>query len=582
MLKNIYRICEMLKEKHPQYFKPYRHPYPATDKPIVVLVFHIDATDALLEVEDFRESMLDLYLFREANGIPYITPSIKIYQDPDIKAVDLNKLKKKLVLLAKKEIFGLNDSNIESIISQISKLDINTGSKYLLTIKVEGKYLGEHPHFAKHLNDCSLDKYKGYKKPSTAVCAMTNAYTDDPYYNVTPLGFTVDKDSYKRSGFSEESVTKMIAVSKEAMAVLDGASSILDAKMSHRLNKDISYFLLPHFLLSNRDEHGKILSRFLEKDLDMEGSSESDHFLGTESFIKKIGERGESEGNVYYDFIFYKRNQSQFKIYSEVSDVLPSRLSLIYSAKKDSESLAGIFLNGESNFAMNLRAIEHLFGESYTGGYGELIASILGGRRIDLGFMVKRMVKVLGRLHKSSNAAFDLKGKYFIKGYPPMYSLLVEYISFLNLFQILNGQKQMQEHTPPKSILEMAEGNTPFLDSDAKKGAFLVGAIAGAVLDAQYRHLKSEPFSKRLNGLTITEPILRRIYKESVAKAKEYESVKNANGYSIIYMKEFNELSSKAALLLMGSMEESTADLSFAFTSGMVLKRNHFNKKQDE
>ena len=120
----------------------------------------------------------------------------------------------------------------------------------------------------------------------------------------------------------------------------------------------------------------------------------------------------------------------------------------------------------------------------------------------------------------------------------------------------------MAEERP--STLESFLERLPVLDSDLKKGLFLLGALTERLLRVQYSARESAPFWKALKGLKMNETDLRGLLPKVRSKLEEYD--KYGPGEAQLFERAAHFLAHAPAPWRM-----NTDELNFYFALGMGL-----------
>jgi CRISPR-associated protein Csh1 len=115
----------------------------------------------------------------------------------------------------------------------------------------------------------------------------------------------------------------------------------------------------------------------------------------------------------------------------------------------------------------------------------------------------------------------------------------------------------------PTTLEEFLDG-LPVLDSELKKGLFLLGALTERLLRVQGKERGSAPFWKALKGLKMTEADLRGLLPRVRNKLQEYDRFRA--GETALFQKAADYLAQTATPWKM-----SVDELNFYFALGMGL-----------
>jgi len=109
---------------------------------------------------------------------------------------------------------------------------------------------------------------------------------------------------------------------------------------------------------------------------------------------------------------------------------------------------------------------------------------------------------------------------------------------------------------------EFVEQNNALFDSDYAKGVFMLGCLVKKLLKVQFSNLKSTPFDKRLNSLSLDNEELQRIFRETKSKLTQY-----GDSYNLLEARIFSFLSDQ------NKTAKLTRDkISYLFSGGLVME----------
>jgi len=269
MIKNLYRLGKSIQqeEKHAVYFSPWQNPFPNVDRDKAkVLYFNIEngKVKGSYEIEPFKPALLKQYLYRKpkgARGAPLV-PTDYFYPSNKEKdhAESIRKLMSRLERAfanADKLYFhskGQQEAFLQKIEQELLTFQGNFDDRYLITFKIDGKWLGDFPQNIALFEAEAYSKY--YEKSSTKdyVCAITYEESPEVWGRVDTLGFTVNDLTFSRSGFNPRESYKMFPASPESVKTLEGARRFALSKLT-RSFYSLNYFIIPHFIQEDDGSH---------------------------------------------------------------------------------------------------------------------------------------------------------------------------------------------------------------------------------------------------------------------------------------------------------------------------------------
>ncbi len=590
MIKTLYQFADLLKDQEDLkvYFSPAENPFEGGKKKGKILVGEIEnSVFKSFSLEDFKETLIPHYLYRKIapNGTSAV-PTLYVNQTAKDKQgkTGIEKTKDKLISCLKNNSEALKVENPDLLISMFENFPFDSNYSYIVTVKVNKKWIGEIDPLKERFYSIAYNKYfqqssKGTSLKKKQVCSITGKEST-VYGFVNTLGFAIDAKSFMRNGFSISDSYTMFPVSKEAIPILEGAKAILLHKISDFLFQfydekskslkrfsNIKYALVPHFVLLPSESVAKEISqKYLIKaafKIDAGDIGSNGFMNGPESILQAIIDaRDLQNANIYYDIIFFEQKQAQFMVHSEISDVLPSRISKILQAKKKAEERYKSFtsyLNKDGNIVsqkITLFKLREYFstGKTLQPAYFKLVTNIFTGQGYDDD---SKLVSLIVEIWKSSfKKNFHSQEKSF--NYLVKHTLGDLY--FLYLLGIFKKHTMNNEIQNPKvenafSFIEAHSSN--YFTKQYLKGAFLFGCLVNTLLKEQ----PGKAFMKELNGLNIDKDLIAKKFPKLINKLRQYD--KNIPDMEIAACRHF------------AANDPVTKDeISFAFTLGLVLQKD--------
>ncbi len=299
------------------------------------------------------------YLFKNApsSNPPTYTPTLSLKKDELEKKLNnlvkiLNKLRKDL---------GKNTSgykNIDSIIASISqnyqtvlsdisqKVDNISNESIFLTIKIDGKYIGEIDYFIEAFKKVYLesDRFKNSKgKSNCCICGEYKEVAGD----ISPYAFyTIDKPGYIVGGMRKEVSWKNFPLCMNCKVKLDNARIFVEENLEFNFTSFLSYYLIPEFLVEDENKVNSIIGNIMlqQKQYDIETNFTRDQ-RGIERLLNE-------DDILVVNLLFLEKQQARETIELLIQGIYPSRIKEIFE-KRDLVNLQVknfvLFPDGDEN-----------------------------------------------------------------------------------------------------------------------------------------------------------------------------------------------------------------------------------------
>jgi len=297
-----------------------------------------------------------------------------------------------------------------------------------------------------------------------------------------------------------------------------------------------------------------------------------------------LDEFAEEQNLMTLTFLFYKKNNSQFEVLNIIDDVLPSRLSELFEAKKNIESRSYLkeWWNSlpwrDSNpdeFLFSYSFLREIYPKALPGEEGNsdayrsqfLEMTAYSFKRIDIPRSSVLVPTVRKLQHLIANQSEATVYHFAMKS-------LALYEYFTQIGCIQRSQKLMDtdnitdnlgisKSQLSQKVRKLFEENMYF-DHDTKKASFITGILCRTVGERQQMNLNSKPFYERFDGLRLTNRKIKRVFTDAIAKLHEYDADKM-------------EISALETLASHYFMSEGVAlnneDLCFSFALGLSFGR---------
>ncbi|EIM74519.1 CRISPR-associated protein, family [Nitritalea halalkaliphila LW7] len=345
MITALYKFSKLL-QNDPDlqiYFSTSENPFDGREELGKIIVGEVENKQFKgFHLEDFNPSSVPKYLYRKpagANGTN-IVPTLFINKQNPEKT--WRKISKSLLNLKPRIV---QESEIEKISTEFSKLEFNSDFSYLITFKLDGKFMGEFESYTRLFSNEAYIKYFKKKnknsKKENKTCALTGKIST-VFGFVDTLGFTVDADSFMRNGFNASDAYKMFPISESAIPILEAGRGILLNQVAANFFGQYKYAIIPNFIFLEDQELGEMVaSTFLNKaafNADSKVKGVAAFINDSESLLDEIVNSDQlKRSDIQYSILFFEQQQAQFKIHLEISDVLPSRISKILESKTIAE-----------------------------------------------------------------------------------------------------------------------------------------------------------------------------------------------------------------------------------------------------
>jgi len=421
------------------------------------------------------------------------------------------------------------------------------------------------------------DSNKVYSKEKDKLCYICNKKVDEVWGFVNTYNFyNVDKESYISGGFKRENAWKNYPVCYDCAKTLKRGKDYIDNNLKFKFCK-FDYYLIPELVIYEKNLLKDIIKKLKKyRDFSLQENKASLIENVEEAILRKLSEEN---NQVNFNFIFFKKQNSAFKILLYLQEISPTRLKYLINSKDKVDSINrkyAIFNDLRSkkgNISLNFsfQFIRDFFpNNKQDGNFDKYFLSILNDifidKKININFLISRFMEKISREYLNDNwvEIWVLKA----------YKILI-YLEKIKILERKRGVIKMDVYEEDNVYEEFFKENN-LLDDDVKKALFLEGVLVQKLLNIQYNERNSTPFRSRLNGLKIDEKVVKRIFTETINKLEEY----NKN-----YYKKLEEIIGRY-MLNADFKKYSVDEMSFYFTLGMTLEK-HFkpedlNKDKEE
>jgi len=428
-----------------------------------------------------------------------------------------NQNKNELGTVGKAAVALVNYSNniLEKLLEKDKSDDL---SNTILTIKINGKFIGEIDEFKEYF----LKNY--YNKKSeiafdNGVCSLCG---EKGYVmgDEKPWSFySLDKPGFIASGFLVKMGWKNFPICKKCSLLVEEGKQHVEKNLKFRFS-GIQYFLLPKSISRDKKVLEEVLD-FLEKERKEKLKfADFKNLADDEDDILQFA--AEQNDIITYNFLFfYKPNKNQFSILLYLQDILPSTIKQLFNAKEYVEKY-WIFKNTYKekkelkNIIFTFKNINTFISTKKI--FLNLVERIFKRRMIDYSFLIHHFLVHLRQqfINYKPTKPDTLKAWQIL--------LLLEELGIL-------ANKSKGETIMPSYIIQndvkgkieafFSQFKSTF-DSAEKRAIFLTGVLTNFLLRIQQNERGSDPFRKNLKGLKMRRRDILQIYPEAQNKLEEY------------------------------------------------------------
>jgi len=576
---------------------------------LVVVLNEVDGNYSFNRVvlDEFKDPNLYLYKKGAPNGTD-ATPTSKVagqmektfnrflrwfenYESYDVSEEDKNVLLKMKVALADQkdkiltelnEKYSQKDSKYNSIIT----LGIADGDYY--------SYPSEQPIFKSILLRTGKDKYyikksQGESLGNNAVCSVCRQKRGEVYGFAIPWTFhTFDKPGFIAGGFNVSESWKNTPVCFDCATRLEVGKKYIEERLDFGFY-GFRYLLVPKLARGGDFQDilsilgGKDQKKKLKLNKEVKGITSDE-----EEILELVMDKKDFISN---SLIFYKKEQSSYRILLLIEGILPSRLKTLFDTKDHVDERFKVYNDlllsetqkEKNHLEFNFGVLRRFFPqESKNRTFDKIFLEIVG--KVFVGDLIDYYLLMDFIMRKAREA--------FVEGYPTNIAtlngfLLLHYLEELGLLG--NSKKEMKEMDEKGSgiqpvgdleglpleqkVEKFFEANKPFFTSDAKKATFLEGVLTQNLLNIQWNDKKATPFRTKLHGLKMNEALIKKLLPEIQNKLEEYG--KN-------YYRDLESIIAHHFVLGGVNWKETDDELSFYFVLGMDMQKLFKNEKEDD
>ena len=523
----------------------------------LVLEFDKDLKFQKVKAEELKKENYKIYLYKRgaSQGVDF-SPTSRITTVEKTFNRFINWFKNHKNILDFEKILDEIEKNKEEIFNQLDELNNQSQDEKIITIKIDGKYPYEMEIFRKVFLEDIFAKVMEVSKKN-GVCSVCGEEKEKVFATSKLYTFfTTDKECYIAGGFRKDEAFKNFPVCEECFLKVSYGRKYIDENLKFKFYSK-NYYLIPHLLLDSKEaleEIAEILS-FDKEDIKKLSKSEKKKYFSDKDEILDIVKDYKDFVSFYFLFLKGGGTSDKDRILLLVEDVLPSRIHKVFEAKEEVEKKFNIDNYHFGKIGQFLNEFDKLF--------FEIVDKIFTEGKLDYKVLIKIFMKKIRTQFLNSSKT----------PYETVKDSVANILFFQELSLIKFGERKMKK----EKFEEIFEKFGGALDTPAKKGIFLLGALTQMLLDIQGIERQSTPFWKNLKSLKMNEEDIKGLLPKVVNKLEEYG--RNDKG-----KKELAKEISKY-LLQQNKFGLTIDEINFYFVAGMTLheeiEKNLYNQEEN-
>ncbi len=589
---------------------------PSYKKILVILIKKVgEKYDYIgVDIEEYKREKIDKYLYGQGSSKGTdITPTSRVTTiDSTFEKTKIlpwfnnhqeNSLDEGINLV---NIGDCIRNNKEQILNELKEKhsEIDKKEKCVITLKIDGKYIGEYDIFRKILVEESkkgfYSKYGKISKAENEVCYVCNERKSVVCGFVDTYKFyTVEKIGFVSGGFNQKDAWKVYPVCLECALILTAGKKYVDGNLNFNFY-GFNYHLIPKFINREDYEKKKDVFKLMEEQQDPKFKRRDVKRLTQDE--KEILELMSKEENyMNMNFMFYEARKgpdgSVFNILLYIEDILPSRLKTLFDVKSKidkidifKECLVPVFENkkktGETSMEFNFGVVRTFFlkiskNRTYNKYFLDIVNKIFTKKPVDYDFLLQFIMQKIRNefVNDYSTKISTLKG-FMLLNYLNKLEILKNNKKNIGILKMEPNTSNVREDDTLEKKEEIQQKSDAlfkefanFFDSEAKKAIFLEGVLAQFLLNIQYQERKATPFRVKLKGLKLNEKEIKTLLPEIQNKLEEYG--KN-------YYRTMESIISNYFVSAGNKWKLTNYEISFYFVLGMNLSNKFKSKKEEE
>ncbi|SNZ15592.1 TIGR02556 family CRISPR-associated protein [Hydrogenobacter hydrogenophilus] len=562
MLKALRDIGELIRDIRELYGFYY---YVKAEK-VLILEFDKDGNFIKVDLEEFSKDKRFLYMYKRAKGKnpPNLSPTLLLNRSQIDKSI--GNLEK--ILKYYENVKGIPKLKLDKdkILNEIKNLKLSSKENILLTIKIDGKYIGKIKAFRKTLGDLISQEGKDSKGIGVCcVCLQEKEVSGD----ISPFKFyTIDKPGYITGGFQEKIAYKNFPLCYDCKKCIEVGYHKIEEDLKFKIGKVLDYYLIPEFILGREKIKQETLDILFNSEHRNIMLSKKEHTSLMDDEKEILDLITQEKDVITLNFLFLKDipGTSKQEILLHVQDVYPSRLKELFDAKKKVEKF---FSSENDKYSFTYGTIHEFFSKSDPSKkkedlrkyFLEIIDKTFRGVRIEERFIIPFLLQSIRRS--------ILNGEDYRNTIKNAFAVF--------LFIKLSTKEVSMEEKQVNSLEEFLD-SLPSLDTSLKKGLFVLGVLTESISQIQAKERGNKPFLKKLKDLKMDQIDVMELFSEIKYKLETYQKF---YGYNKTLFVMASEYLAKASTPWKLSTQE--INFYFALGTGMFYKIRQFiyNNKEE-
>jgi len=404
----------------------------------------------------------------------------------------------------------------------------------LFTLKIDDQLMVNSPEYKRYLENSKIETLFSDKKTGIChLCRKENVTTQ----NMTRLSFKyyiTDKIGFS-SGLQKNAFFKNFSLCKKCYKkLLVGESFVKNNLRTYFAGTNL--YVIPKFIFSTPFSMDRLKKWAEYINVSFSSSATLEKLKKFLSALKNYPEFEEEKNNFILNLLFYKKTQSEFRIFKLIKDVPPSRLDILQREEAEIYDI-GVKLFGESNrWYLNPGGIYYLLPVRTEGGKKESVDykkvlefydALFSAKPVSYRSLIKQFIG-LACVYR-----FERFANYNIKSKNPdidiIYAILRANLLLLYLkkLKLLEGSDKMQEELNlsllPKDMGDYLE------EMEYKKtqtALFLLGYLIGEIGNAQWsKESPTKPILNKIIYQGMNTGKLLRLTNDIFEKLKQYRKL---------------------------------------------------------
>ncbi|MCL0107058.1 TIGR02556 family CRISPR-associated protein [Thermodesulfovibrionales bacterium] len=407
------------------------------------------------------------------------------------------------------------------------------------------------------------DKFLSIENDRT--CYLCGKAGQKVYGNFSRLKcYNLDKRGVITGGFSYKEPLKNFPVCEECITAVSSGYDFAKKYLTFPICGE-RYILLPNLRTKNEELSDFILEKLQDRETATLSSKLEKITASENEILEELAEAGGGKDVLTLTMVFFEESNASWKITAEISEVLPSRITLIYKVKHTIES--NRYLKMGENFYYTFRNLQRFMGDG-----GKLSRRKFMGY-IDAIFADKMLDEktFLTDLCRTILSTAKKEPKYLAATVRDAFAtwLFLSQLKILRKGEKSMGNELIKTDGPYGQFIKKHED---FFNAHEKVVAFLTGCYISKVLYVQGTNLGNSPFFKKLRGLKLDKKKLEILYPESRNKIQQYDA------FGLV--KDIDSLIAQAWVDCGSKWDITDDEATLAFSIGLSLDYNIY--KADE